>query len=91
MTSYQTSASIRYIPRHEITIASNGALLSRKRARYQTLNEYVDQFAAPLSMLAGMMSFADPLCPQLTLIVRCSRQHMCTQCGETEAACDCRF
>jgi hypothetical protein len=91
MTSYQTSAHIRYTPRHEIVIARNGALLSRKRARYDNLDSYVSQFASPLSMLAGMMSFSDPLSPETTLLVQCSRAHVCDQCHETERDCDCRF
>jgi hypothetical protein len=91
MPVYQTSSHIRYTPRHEIVIARNGALLSRKRARYATLDEYVDQYAAPLSMLSGMMTFSDPMCPELTLLVQCSRAHLCDQCGETEADCHCAF
>jgi hypothetical protein len=74
-------------------IATNGALLAASEARYDTLQEYIQQFAAPLSMLPGMgwWSFYDPLMPDGTLLLHCAREAWCDRCRQPLQACECPF
>jgi hypothetical protein len=92
-TSLYTSTPLRDKPIQEIIIASNGMLLSTMYARYATLTEYVEQFAAPLSRLKGsaLYTFADPMWPGRTLLLRCPPEPLCFRCGYPEAVCECMF
>ena len=97
MPAYQEKTALsptrRDRPTQEIRMARNGALLSAAEARYDTLDEYVIQFGAPMSILrgAGLYTFADPLCPQRTILVQCVLEPCCDRCHQALAECGCPF
>jgi hypothetical protein len=86
-------AAIGYRPVREVVIATNGALLSAGEPRYETLGEYVDQFAAPLSTLRGqgLWSFYDPIRPACTVLLQCEVEEWCRRCRDVVARCECPF
>jgi hypothetical protein len=92
MTVYHTSLP-RFKPIQEIRFSTSGVLLSTSEARYDTLQEYIAQFAAPLSSLpgSGLYSFADPLVPECRLLVECAPEPWCERCLQALAACGCAF
>ena len=98
MTFYQIDAPVspivlQYRPVREVMIARNGALLSAGEPRYDTLQEYIGQFAAPVSQLrgAGLWSFSDPITPECTLLLQCEPEEHCGRCTEALRACECPF
>jgi hypothetical protein len=98
MSLYQNSASLSPARQHqkpvrEIRLHTSGALLSASEARYDTLDAYIQQFAAPLSVLrgAGLWSFQDVLDPSLRLLVQCEDIELCTRCAATLHDCACMF
>jgi hypothetical protein len=97
MPSYHSvtmSTSVpHWSPTREFIIATTGALIAAGEPRYATLGQYVEQFAAPLSQLAGqgLYSFYDPCLPELTLIVECEAAEVCERCGTVIDACGCSF
>jgi hypothetical protein len=86
-------AAIGYRPVREVVIATNGALLSAGEPRYETLGEYVDQFAAPLSTLRGqgLWSFYDLIRPACTVLLQCEVEERCRRCRDAVARCECPF
>ena len=70
-------------PIREFTIAQNGALLTCGWPRYATMDEYVTQFAAPLSSLPahGLYTFYDPINPQVNIVVEGELQPTCERCS----------
>jgi hypothetical protein len=96
MSVYQESTALssrHYRPVLEVKVGKHGALLCAGKARYDSLQEYVDMFAAPLSSLrgVGLWTFYDPLCPQCTLLLRCEPEPWCARCQRALEACRCPF
>jgi hypothetical protein len=89
------SPQVVYIPAREVLIARNGALLTSMAARYDTLEEYIEQFAALLSSLKtpgmGIYSFSDPVWQDRTLILHCLPEPCCDRCHNTLHHCACAF
>jgi len=83
----------QYRPVREMRIASNGALLAAGEPRYDSLAQYISQFAAPLSQLAGVgwWSFYDPIHPEVTLLLQCEPEAWCERCHQPLNACECPF
>jgi hypothetical protein len=96
MSPYHTSApmSRHQVPVREIRWDNMGRLLLAGPPRYDTLAEYVEQFAAPLSMItgSGLYSFRDPLFPELRLLVECEdTADWCETENVPLADCTCAF
>ena len=97
MELYQETPALsparHYRPVLEVKIASNGALLCATEARYDTLQQYIEQFAAPLSSLrgVGLWTFYDPIGPQCTLLLQCEPEPWCDRCLQALAVCACPF
>jgi hypothetical protein len=97
MSVYQTrttASPVHYRPTREIRLdRTTGALLSASAPRYDTLDEYVQQLASPVSQLRGaaVWSFYDPVAPQLTLLVECEPCAWCARCDRSLEACACAF
>ena len=98
MAFYQIDAPVsaivlQYRPVREVMIARNGALLSAGGPRYDTLQEYIGQFASPVSMLrgSGLYTFDDPIAPECTLLVQCEPEERCGRCREALHQCECPF
>jgi hypothetical protein len=87
------SRPVQYTPVREVRMAMNGRLLSAGAPRYDTLQAYIHQFAAPLSTLrgAGLWSFYDPIHPELTLLVECEAEPVCERCTLVLDTCHCPF
>jgi len=81
------------LPACEMKIGHNGALLCASAARYASLQEYIFQMGAPLSMLPGIGAymFADPITPACWLLVGCVLAPLCDRCLEALEDCSCSF
>jgi hypothetical protein len=95
MAVYQnpTATSSRYRPVLEVRLSSQGVLLAAGEPRYDTLDQYIEQFAAPLSSLRsiGWWTFADPMMPECRLLVQCAPEPLCDRCQQALDACACAF
>jgi hypothetical protein len=99
MLAYHTQRSIspsriHQRPVREIRLdRTTGALLYASDPRYDTLAQYLEQLASPVSQLTGaqVWSFYDPLNPQLTVLVECEPIDWCRQCNESLDDCSCSF
>jgi hypothetical protein len=80
-------------PIREFTMARNGCLLACGLPRHSSMNEYITQFAAPLSSLPahGLFTFYDPIRPELTIVVEGELMPVCHRCGAVLDDCDCPF
>src|SRR5262245_34745307 len=97
MSVYQESTALsptrQYRPVLEVKVGKHGALLCAGKARYDTLDEYIGQFAAPLSSFPGvaLWSFYDPASPEATLLLQCVPEPWCNRCQRALEACRCLF
>lgn len=84
---------VQYKPVREVRLDTAGALLSAGVPRYDSLAQYIDQFAAPLSTLqgSGLWSFQDPMAPSLRVLVECEPQDWCGRCDRSLDDCNCAF
>jgi hypothetical protein len=80
-------------PVREICLSTRGELLSCSGPRYDSLDQYVEQFAAPCSALygAGVFCFQDWIDPRLRILVECTEIDWCGRCDQSLEDCDCRF
>jgi hypothetical protein len=87
----QVPEPTRHEPVQEIKLTREGALLAATKARYDTLEAYVQQFGEPSSSLPGLgyWTFQDPLWPDLTLLVRTMPRDRCDDCGHQWDHCEC--
>jgi transposase len=80
-----------------VTILQFREQLSDRQAagapRYESLEEFIQQFGAPRSALPGqgLFSFADPVFPELSLLVLTQPQDCCVRCGLPLDDCSCPF
>jgi hypothetical protein len=95
MAMYQNPPmpATRYRPILEIKLSIQGALLAAGEPRYDTLDQYIAQFAAPLSSLQGIgwWTFADPIVPECRLLLQCAPELWCDRCQQALEACSCAF
>jgi hypothetical protein len=97
MAAYHNETSLSpatsFQPICELKVSRNGALLMASKPRYNTFDEYVQQMAAPISSLpgAGWLSFADPLMPELMILVQGERVPWCSICDRSLDHCQCPF
>jgi hypothetical protein len=85
------SRPVSYKPAREILLGINGAVLACGEPRYTCLDSYVQQFAAPISQLRGLYSFADPCWPERTILLECELEPVCERCGTVLDTCACPF
>jgi hypothetical protein len=80
-------------PVRELLLDTTGLLLSCSGPRYDTLDQYTQQFAGPVSSLpgAGVWVFQDVLSPRLRLVVECSEVDWCVRCHQALTDCSCCF
>jgi hypothetical protein len=93
MLAYQNVIGIRNTPVKEVKLGTNGALLAAGEPRYDSLDDYVCQFGAPLSQLrgSGLYSFYDPVMPEVTILVMTEKEEYCRRCGGPLDVCPCPF
>ena len=95
MPAYQNDAAlsrpaVAYRPIRETHVTHTGLLVADRPARYQTLDAYLQMFAAPLASIpsAGLYQFSDPLVPSLRIIVHCEPVELCEFCHRPLSDCD---
>jgi hypothetical protein len=99
MSFYTASTSVSPTNVHQRPVReirldrATGRLLYAGNPRYDTLAQYIEQLASPLSQLSGaeVWSFYDPVNPNLTLLVECSPIDWCTRCDTSLDDCNCSF
>jgi hypothetical protein len=85
--------TVRVKPTREVIFNSNGLLLSCGRPRYESYQEYVDQFCRPVSSLpsSGIHCFHDVLRPSIRIMIECTEIDWCRRCNQSLDECSCMF